>query len=166
MPIVTRLTSGTASIRMGIACSSNKPAKPDRSRSSRVLLQILQIDTAAQGPLVDREVVKGDEMGGYTEDRGCDLPAPRIGKLDAGDLRQDINAHRSNSNLVDHLLPGECLCCNSIVAQGSAELAERCNHARGILRRIVDPHVEVLRIAGFAVLHDSEAADDQIFNFE
>jgi hypothetical protein len=48
----------------------------------------------------------------------------------------------------------------------SAKLLERSNHPDGILRRIVYPHVEIFRIPRLAVLHDREAANDQIFNLE
>jgi hypothetical protein len=50
--------------------------------------------------------------------------------------------------------------------KGSTKLLERFNHTEGILRRIVYPNVEILRVTRFSVLHDREPADDQVFNLE
>src|ERR1700693_1506861 len=45
---------------------------------------------------------------------------PRIRKLDACDFGQNVDPHRSNSNLINHLLAGECLRCDPIMVEGSA----------------------------------------------
>jgi hypothetical protein len=61
------------------------------------------------------KVIQGNEMHRNTEETACDLLLSRIGELDGRDFGQNINAHGSNSNLVDHLLSGECFCIYPIL---------------------------------------------------
>jgi len=65
-----------------------------------------------------------------TEETAGDLLLPRIGELDGGDFGQYINAHGSDSNLVDHLLSRECFCIYPIMIQRSPELFERCDYSK------------------------------------
>jgi hypothetical protein len=50
--------------------------------------------------------------------------------------------------------------------EGSAKLCKRLHESSRILSRIVYPYVEILGIARLAILHDCEAAYDQIFNLK
>jgi len=75
--------------------------------------------------LFANQVVQGNKMHWNAEESARDPLSPRIGELDACDFGQNINAHRSNSNLVDHLLLGECLRSDPIMVERSAKLLER-----------------------------------------
>src|SRR5215471_1693253 len=101
-----------------------------------------------------------------TEESACDSFFPGIVEFDPSDFAQNVYAHRSNSNLIDHLLLSECVRSDSIMLEGSTKLLECCNHTTGILRGIVYPHVEVFGVTRLPVLHDREAADDQIFDLK
>ena len=48
----------------------------------------------------------------------------------------------------------------------SAKLPKGFDQAKGILGRIVYPHIEIFGVAGLPVFHDCEAADDQKLNLE
>jgi len=50
--------------------------------------------------------------------------------------------------------------------EGSTKLLECSDYPHRILLRIVNPHIEIFRITRLSVLHDCEAANDQIFNFK
>ena len=86
-------------------------------------------------------------------------------------LGQNADHSESNSGVTTIwpvLLPllGECLRSNPVMLEGSPKLLKRSDYPQGILRRIVDPHVEIFRVTRLAVLHDCEAADDQIVNLK
>ncbi len=68
-----------------------------------------------------------------TKECACDPLSPRIRELDACDFGQDVNPHRRDSNLLDHLLLGECLRSDPIMLEGSTKLPERSNDTGGIL---------------------------------
>src|SRR6266446_5970487 len=97
-----------------------------------------------------------------TEESARDPFFPCIAELDARDFRQNINAHRSNPNLIHHLLLRECLRTDPVMLEGSAKLPERFDHSNRILGRIVYPYVEIFCVTWLAILHDCEAANDQI----
>jgi len=105
-----------------------------RVRALWIPLQVLQVVATTQSLFVRHEVVQGNEVHRNTEEGACDPLSSRIRELDAGDLGQDVNAYWSNSNLIGHLPLGECLCSDSIMIEGSAELFERSNDTGGILR--------------------------------
>lgn len=67
-----------------------------------------------------------------TEERACDPLPPRIRELDACDFGQNVNPDRRNSDLIDHLLPGERLRRDPILLEGSTKLPERSNDTGGI----------------------------------
>src|SRR5271166_4036664 len=58
---------------------------------------------------------------------------PRIGKPDTRDVGENVDAHGGNSDLIDHLLFGECFGCYLIVVKGSTELLERFDDAESVL---------------------------------
>ena len=99
-----------------------------------VLLQVLQVAAPAQSLFVSYKVIQGNEVHWNTEERAGDSLSPCIGELDASDFGQNVDAHGSNSNLIDHLLPSQCFAGDAIMIHGSTKLLERFNHTEGILR--------------------------------
>src|ERR1700685_1977081 len=99
-----------------------------------------------------------------TEETACNSLLPRIGELDGRDLGQNINAHGSDSNLVDHLLSCKGFRIYPIMLQRSPELFERCDYPDRILRRIAYPYVEIFRVTWLAVLPACVTTDNQILN--
>jgi hypothetical protein len=57
-----------------------------------------------------------------------------VRELDGGDFGQDVNSHRSNSNLINHLFFCERFRADPIMLEGSAKFLEGRYDAIGVLR--------------------------------
>jgi len=104
-----------------------------RLGASRIPLQVLKVTARTQCLFVGYQVIQGDEVNRDAEEAAIDPLFPRFGKTDARDLGEDINAHRRNSDLIDHLLVGQRFGGYFVVINGSTELLERFDHTQGVL---------------------------------
>src|ERR1039457_5128966 len=127
-------------------------------------LQVFKIGAAAGRLFIGDEILQRNDVYRNTED-GARYPArPRASELNSGDLRQDIYPDRSYADLIHDAFVNEGVRRYSVVLQRSAELRQRVKCSCRVLWRVINPHIQVLRVARLSVLHDSVAADDEILN--
>ena len=93
---------------------------------AKSLFMILRVSDSVSGPssrcsvlrpVCSPQVFQGNEVHRNTQESACDPLSPRIRELDACDFGQNVNPDRRNSDLIDHLLPGECLRSDPIMLE-------------------------------------------------
>ena len=91
----------------------------------RTLREVLQIAASTQGPLVGQKVVQRNEMHRNTKETASDPLFPRVGEIHGRDLGKNIDAHGSDANLIDELLPSKGFGIDPVMIQRSPEFFER-----------------------------------------
>lgn len=104
-----------------------------RLRAPRMPLQVLNVTATTQCSFVRHQVIQGDEVHRDAEEAPCGPFSPRLGKADACDFGENVDPDRRDSDLIDHLLVGECFGGYLIVVNGSAELLEHLHNADRVL---------------------------------
>ena len=79
------------------------------------MLQILQVTATAQRLFVALEISLADEMHRNTKEGTVDFILPSGDELDPSDFSQNVDAHGSNSNLIDGLVSDEGCSSDSIM---------------------------------------------------
>ena len=87
---------------------------------------------------------------------------PRLVKLHSINGHEDIDTDRRHADLVDHPRSGEILNANSV--QRGTKISQSPIDPRSVCRFGPYPHIEVLCVAGLAVVHDCVAADNQVLS--
>jgi hypothetical protein len=87
-----------------------------------------------------------------------------LAELNTGYFGKNVNAYRRHSNLIDDLFIGEGLGGNVVFFDRDPKLPEGRDYPRGVFRRIVYSHIEILCVTRLPVLHNRKAADDQILD--
>ena len=126
------------------------------------MLCINEVLGTTRRPFCDDEIRLRDERHPQAVKVDFDSSFPRCLKFKAGNPHQHVHTHGWNAHLVEVPLFGKV--CFSQPGKGRAELSPGFVDSRCIADVGTDPQIEVFGLAGFGVLDDGVAADNQIPN--
>src|SRR5690242_17398513 len=112
---------------------------------------MFEIRAAAHCPLVGDEIVQRNESYGNAKKSALHPSLPCICELDASDPCENVDADRSNADLIHDALLGECFRRDPIVLERNAELRKSMEHPCGVFHRVANPQVQILRVARLRV---------------